>query len=160
MSWETFDWKPADGTSLGAGASILPLWPMLRSAIAEAISADAMCPVTVGELAVGHIDFAELPLRPGAVAFLRAARHRPARRLGRRSIRPRATRSAATSTPPRASQELVLEGMDTAFESLLGEGLGLGASDRHLGSQRADAPAASADHVGGQRGADRHLDLR
>ena len=42
MSWESFDWKPADGVSLGAGASILPLWPMLRSAIAEAISADLL----------------------------------------------------------------------------------------------------------------------
>ena len=50
MSWESFDWKPADGASLGAGASILPLWPMLRSAIAEGISADALCPVTIGDL--------------------------------------------------------------------------------------------------------------
>ena len=47
MSWESFDWKTADGQSLGAGASILPLWPMLRSAISESISADAMCPITV-----------------------------------------------------------------------------------------------------------------
>ena len=42
MNWQTLDWKPVDGPSLGAGASILPLWPMLRSAIAEAISADAL----------------------------------------------------------------------------------------------------------------------
>ena len=73
MSWESFDWKPADGASLGAGASILPLWPMLRSAIAEGISADALCPVTIGDLTVGHVRFADaetplLPARPAGVA--------------------------------------------------------------------------------------------
>jgi hypothetical protein len=61
MSWQSFDWKPADGQSLGAGASILPLWPMLRSAIAENISADALCPITIGELQVGHSSFSNAP---------------------------------------------------------------------------------------------------
>jgi flagellar motor switch protein FliN len=126
VSWESFDWKPADGASLGAGASILPLWPMLRSAIAEAISADALCPITIGELTVGHINFSDAPTplaasrsfellgtdRRGAWAALDPAK---GDKIG-----------GKVYTAGRL-QELVLEGMDTAFESILGEGLGLGA---------------------------------
>jgi flagellar motor switch protein FliN len=125
MSWESFDWKPADGASLGAGASILPLWPMLRSAIAEAISADALCPVTIGELTVGHVNYADAPTpllaarsfellgtdRRGAWAVLDPA--------GGDKI------GGNVYTAQRL-EELVLDGMDTAFEQMLGEGLGLG----------------------------------
>jgi flagellar motor switch protein FliN len=127
MSWESFDWKTADGASLGAGASILPLWPMLRSAIAEAISADALCPVTVGDLTVGHLNFSDVPTplipsrsfellgtdRRGAWAALDPAR---GDKIGGKAY-----------TAERL-QELVLDGMDGAFESILGEGLGLGAA--------------------------------
>jgi len=127
MSWESFDWKTADGASLGAGASILPLWPMLRSAIAEAISADALCPVTVGDLTVGHLNFADAPTplipcrsfellgtdRRGAWAALDPA---SGDKIGGKVY-------AAERL-----QELVLNGMDGAFESILGEGLGLGAA--------------------------------
>jgi flagellar motor switch protein FliN len=127
MSWESFDWKTADGASLGAGASILPLWPMLRSAIAEAISADALCPVTVGDLTVGHLNFSDVPTplipsrsfellgtdRRGAWAALDPAK---GDKIGGKAY-----------TAERL-QELVLDGMDGAFESILGEGLGLGAA--------------------------------
>jgi len=125
MSWESFDWKPADGASLGAGASILPLWPMLRSAIAEAISADALCPVTIGELTVGHLNFADAPTplvpsrsfellgtdRRGAWAALDPAK---------------GDKIGGKVYASERLQELVVEGMDSAFESILGEGLGLG----------------------------------
>jgi len=125
MSWETFDWKPADGASLGAGASILPLWPMLRLAIAEAISADALCPVTIGEMTVGHLNFADAPTpliqarsfellgtdRRGAWAALDPAR---------------GDKIGGNVYTAERLQELVLDGMDGAFESILGEGLGLG----------------------------------
>jgi len=128
MSWESFDWKPADGAPLGAGASILPLWPMLRSAIAEGISADALCPVTIGELTVGHIKFSEAAYAARGCAFVRVAGNRPTRRLGR--SRPGQGRQdrRQTSTAAERLQELVLESMDGAFESILGEGLGLGAA--------------------------------
>jgi flagellar motor switch protein FliN len=125
MSWQNFDWKPADGASLGAGASILPLWPMLRSSIAEGISADGLCPVTIGELTVGHVNFSEAPTpllpsrsfellgtdRRGAWAALDPAK---SNKIG-----------GNVYTADRL-QELVLEAMQTAFESLLGEGLGIG----------------------------------
>jgi len=125
MSWQNFDWKPADGASLGAGASILPLWPMIRSSIAEGISADGLCPVTIGELTVGHLNFSEAPTpllpsrsfellgtdRRGAWAALDPAK---SNKIG-----------GNVYTADRL-QELVLEAMQTAFESLLGEGLGIG----------------------------------
>ena len=125
MSWQNFDWKPAVGASLGAGASILPLWPMIRSSIAEGISADGLCPVTIGELTVGHLNFSEAPTpllpsrsfellgtdRRGAWAALDPAK---SNKIG-----------GNVYTADRL-QELVLEAMQTAFESLLGEGLGIG----------------------------------
>ena len=125
MSWESFDWKPADGASLGAGASILPLWPMLRSAIAESISADALCPITIGDLTVGHANFSDAPTplaasrsfellgtdRRGAWAALDPAK---------------GDKIGGKVYAAERLQELILEGMDSAFESILGEGLGLG----------------------------------
>jgi flagellar motor switch protein FliN len=125
MSWEDFDWKPADGVSLGAGASILPLWPMLRSAIAEGISADALCPVTIGELTVGHINFGEAPTP------LIAARSFELlgtdRRGGWAALDPaKGAKIGGNVYTADKLQGLVLEGMDSAFEQLLGEGLGLG----------------------------------
>ena len=125
MSWESFDWKPADGVSLGAGASILPLWPMLRSAIAEGISADAQCPITIGDLTVGHLNYSDAPTpliparsfellgtdRRGAWAALDPAK---------------GDKIGGNVYAAERLQELVLQGMDGAFESILGEGLGLG----------------------------------
>ncbi len=125
MSWQTFDWKPADGQSLGAGASVLPLWPMLRSAIAETISADALCPITVGELQVGHCFYSETPTP------LLAAKSFELLGTDRRG-------SWAALDPDKGDkiggnvytadklQSLVLDAMSMAFESILGEGLGLG----------------------------------
>jgi hypothetical protein len=102
MSWESFDWKPADGQPLGAGAPILPLWPMLKSAIAEAISADALCPVTIGDLTVGT---STSPTRRRRWPRARSSCWAPTGAApGRPSTRPRATRSAATSTPPNGSR--------------------------------------------------------
>ncbi|MGA3030977.1 MAG: flagellar motor switch protein FliN [Candidatus Limnocylindrales bacterium] len=126
MSWETFDWKPADGASLGAGASILPLWPMLRSAIAEGISADALCPVTIGELTVGHVNYDEAPTRP---APSRSFELLGADRRGSwAALDPaKGDKIGGNVYTAERLQELVLEGMDTAFESILGEGLSLGA---------------------------------
>jgi flagellar motor switch protein FliN len=125
MSWESFDWKPADGVSLGAGASILPLWPMLRSAIAEAISADALCPVTVGDLTVGHLKFADAPtpLIPSRSFELLGTD----RRGGWGALDPaKGDKIGGKVYAAERLQELVVEGMDSAFESILGEGLGLG----------------------------------
>lgn len=125
MSWESFDWKPADGASLGAGASILPLWPMLRSAIAEGISADALCPVTIGELTVGHLNFADAPTPlTGSRSFELLGTDR---RGAWAALDPaKGDKIGGNVYAAERLQELVLEGMDTAFESLLGEGLGLG----------------------------------
>jgi flagellar motor switch protein FliN len=125
MSWESFDWKPADGASLGAGASILPLWPMLRSAIAEAISADALCPVTVGDLTVGHLNFTDAPtsLIPSRSFELLGTDRRGA--WG--ALDPaKGDKIGGKVYAAERLEELVLEGMDVAFESILGEGLGLG----------------------------------
>jgi len=140
MSWESFDWQPADGTSLGAGASILPLWGMLRSAIAEGISADALCPVTIGELTVGHVNFGEAPtpLLPARSFELLGTD----RRGGWGALDPaKGNKIGGNVYTADRLQELVLEAMDSAFESLLGEGLGLGPAV-DVSSQ--DAPA---DHV-------------
>ncbi len=126
MSWESFDWKPADGASLGAGASILPLWPMLRSAIAEGISADALCPVTIGEMTVGHANFdqAPTPALPSRSFELLGTDRRGAWA----AIDPaKGDKIGGNVYTAERLQELVLEGMDVAFESILGEGLNLGA---------------------------------
>ena len=125
MSWESFDWKPADGASLGAGASILPLWPMLRSAIAEAISADALCPVTIGELTVGHLNYADspTPLVPSRSFELLGTDRRGAWA----ALDPaKGDKIGGKVYAAERLQELVVEGIDSAFESILGEGLGLG----------------------------------
>jgi hypothetical protein len=117
MSWESFDWKPADGASLGAGASILPLWPMLRSAIAEAISADALCPVTVGDLTVGHINFADAPTPLfGARSFELLGTDR---RGAWAALDPaKGDQIGGNAYTPQRLEELVLDGMDSAFEQL------------------------------------------
>jgi flagellar motor switch protein FliN len=125
MSWESFDWKPADGVSLGAGASILPLWPMIRSAIAEGISADAQCPVTIGELTVGHVNFGDAPTPlVGAGSFELLGTDR---RGAWGALDPaRGDKIGGKVYAADRLQELVLHGLDSAFESMLGEGLGLG----------------------------------
>ena len=125
MSWETYDWKPADGQSLGAGASILPLWPMLRSAIAEEISADAMCPITIGELLVGGgtLGTAPTPLRSAPSFELLGTDRRGAWA----ALDPaKGNKIGGKEYGAEQLQELVLRGIDGAFASLLGEGLGLG----------------------------------
>jgi flagellar motor switch protein FliN len=125
MSWQTFDWKPADGQSLGAGASVLPLWPMLRSAIAEGISADALCPITIGELQVGRCRFAEAPtpLVPAKSFELLGTDRRGAWA----AIDPdKGDLIGGNPYTADKLQSLVLEAMSVAFESILGEGLGLG----------------------------------
>jgi flagellar motor switch protein FliN len=136
MSWESFDWKPADGASLGAGASILPLWPMLRSAIGEAISADGQCPVTVDELTVGHIKFGDTPTPLiGSRSFELLGTDR---RGAWAALDP--DKGSTIGGKPYSAErleELVLDGMDTAFEQMLGEGLGLG---KPVGDPAPDAP--------------------
>ena len=127
MSWQSFDWKPADGASLGAGASILPLWPMLRSAIAEGISADALCPVTIGDLTVGHMPYSDAPTPFVAVRSFELLG--TDRRGAWAALDPdKGSKIGGNEYTAQRLQELVLDGMDTAFESLLGEGLGLGAA--------------------------------
>ena len=136
MSWESFDWKPADGNSLGAGASILPLWPMIRSAIAEAISADALCPVTVGELTVGHCNFDEAPgpLVPARSFELLGTDRRGA--WG--ALDPdKGNQVGGKAYVAERLEELVMDALDTAFEQILGEGLGLGAA---VSNSASDAP--------------------
>jgi flagellar motor switch protein FliN len=126
MSWESFDWKTADGQSLGAGASILPLWPMLRSAIAEAVSADALCPVTCGDLTVGQVTpaTAPTPLEPSSSFELLGTD----RRGSWGAIDPaKGDKIGGKVYTAGRLQELVMEALSTAFESILGEGLGLGA---------------------------------
>jgi flagellar motor switch protein FliN len=125
VSWESFDWKPADGQSLGAGASILTLWPMLRSAIAEGISADALCPVTIGELQVGHVDAEDAP---GAFETSRSFELLGTDRRGSwGAIDPaKGDKIGGKVYTAGRLQDLVLEAMDGCFESILGEGLGLG----------------------------------
>src|SRR5512140_3789079 len=125
MSWQTFDWKPADGQSLGAGASVLPLWPMLRSAIAEGISADALCPITIGELQVGHCMYSEAP-----TSFVAAKSFEllgTDRRGSWAALDPeKGDKIGGNAYTADKLQGLVLEAMSVAFESILGEGLGLG----------------------------------
>lgn len=126
MSWESFDWKTADGQSLGAGASILPLWPMLRSAIAEAISADALCPITCGDLTVGSTTPAEAPtpLEPASSFELLGTD----RRGSWGALDPsKGSKIGGKVYAAARLQELVMEALSGAFESILGEGLGLGA---------------------------------
>jgi flagellar motor switch protein FliN len=126
MSWETVEFKAADGQSLGAGASILPIWPMLRSAIAESISADALCPVTCGELTVGTITPATAPTAfEGANSFELLGTDR---RGSWAAIDP-SKGDLIGGKPYKAGrlQELVMEALSIAFESILGEGLNLGA---------------------------------
>ena len=125
MSWQTFDWKPADGQSLGAGASVLPLWPMLRSAIAEGISADALCPITIGDLQVGHCTYGDAPtaLVPAKSFELLGTD----RRGSWAALDPdKGDKIGGNAYTADKLQSLVLEAMSVAFESILGEGLGLG----------------------------------
>ncbi len=125
MSWESIEFKTADGQSLGAGASILPLWPMLRSAIAETISADSLCPVTIGELTVGAItpESAPTPLEPASSFELLGTD----RRGSWAAIDAAKGDKIGGKTYTAAQlQTLVMEALSTAFESILGEGLALG----------------------------------
>jgi len=125
MSWQSFDWKPADGQSLGAGASILPLWPMIRSAVAEGISADALCPITIGELQVGRCKFAEAPtpLLPARSFELLGTDRRGAWA----ALDPdKGDKIGGNVYTAEKLQSLVMDAMSVAFESILGEGLGLG----------------------------------
>ena len=126
MSWESFDWKTADGQSLGAGASILPLWPMLRSAISESISADAMCPITVGDLTVGNTTPAEAPTpleQSSSFELLGTDR-----RGSWAALDPsKGDKIGGKVYTAARLQQLVMEALSGAFESILGEGLGLGA---------------------------------
>ena len=126
MSWESFDWKTADGQSLGAGASILPLWPMLRSAIAETISADALCPVTCGDLTVGTTtaEGAPTPFENACSFELLGTDRRGS--WGALDPAKGNLIGGKVYTAGRL-QELVMEALSSAFESILGEGLGLGA---------------------------------
>jgi flagellar motor switch protein FliN len=127
MSWESFDWKTADGRSLGAGASILPLWPMLRSAIAEAISADAMCPVTCGDLTVGETTPADAPTPLEAASSFELLG--TDRRGSWGALDPsKGDKIGGKVYKAGRLQELVMEALSSAFESILGEGLGLGAA--------------------------------
>jgi flagellar motor switch protein FliN len=125
MSWQSFDWKPADGQSLGAGASVLPLWPMLRSAIAEGISADALCPITIGELQVGRCSFSEAPtqLLPARSFELLGTDRRGAWA----ALDPeKGNKIGGKEYTADQLQSLALDAMSVAFEAILGEGLGLG----------------------------------
>jgi flagellar motor switch protein FliN len=127
MSWESVEFKTADGQSLGAGASILPLWPMLRSAIAESISADALCPVTLGDLTVGAITpaTAPTPLEAGSSFELLGTD----RRGSWAAIDPdKGDKIGGKVYGAGRLQELVMEALSIAFESILGEGLALGPS--------------------------------
>ena len=125
MSWESFDWKTADGQSLGAGASILPLWPMLRSAIAEAISADALCPVTCGDLMVGATTAADAPTPLELASSFELLG--TDRRGSWAALDPsKGDKIGGNVYTAGRLQELAMEGLSTAFESILGEGLGLG----------------------------------
>lgn len=125
MSWETMEFKPADGQSLGAGASILPIWPMLRSAIAEAISADALCPVTIGELTVGACtpETAPSPLEAASSFELLGTD----RRGSWAALDPaKGDKFGGKVYTAGQLQNLVMEALSSAFESILGEGLALG----------------------------------
>src|ERR1035437_894103 len=126
MSWDSFDWKPADAAALGPGASPRPRGPMLRAAIAEGISADALCPVTIGDLTVGHVKFSDAP---GPLVGSRSFELLGTDRRGAwAALDPeKGDKIGGNAYTAERLQELVLEGMDSAFESLLGEGLGLGA---------------------------------
>jgi flagellar motor switch protein FliN len=99
---------------------------MLRSAIAEGISADALCPVTIGELTVGHVNYDEAPSAP---APSRSFELLGTDRRGAWAVLDpsRGDKIGGNVYAAERLQELVLEGMDTAFESILGEGLNLGA---------------------------------
>ena len=134
MSWEMYDWKPADGQSLGAGASILPIWPMLRSAIAETISAEALCPITIGELTVGHMNAGEAFTAPEAA---RSFELLGTDRRGSWGVLDPAKGSKIGGKEYTAQQlqDMVLAGLDSAFESILGEGLSLGAPVQMAGPE-------------------------
>jgi flagellar motor switch protein FliN len=126
VSWESLDWQVADDQSLGAGASILPLWPMLSSAIAESISADALCPITVGELTVEKTTPGEAPTP------LLAAKSFELLGTDRRgswgALDPaKGNKIGGNVYTADRLQDLVIEALSAGFESILGEGLVLGA---------------------------------
>jgi flagellar motor switch protein FliN len=123
VSWDSLDWKPADGGSLGAGASILPLWPMIRSAVAEAIGSDALCPVTVSDLTVAAATASDVPDLEPAGSF---------------ELLGTAIRGCWAAIDPSAGNAiggreytaarlgaLVLDGVDQNLEMQLEQGLGL-----------------------------------
>ncbi len=125
MSWETLDWQVADSRTLGPGAPLLELWPMLKSAIAETISADALCSVTVGELLVGNTTSAEAPSPLAAAQSFELLG--TDRRGSWAALDPaKGNKIGGNVYTPERLQNLVLEALSGGFEAILGEALRLG----------------------------------
>ena len=125
MSWETLDWQVADSQTLGPGAPLLELWPMLKSAIAETISADALCSITVGEMLVGNATFGDAPspLAPSQSFELLGTD----RRGSWAALDPtKGNKIGGNVYTPERLQDLVLQALSGGFEAILGEALRLG----------------------------------
>ncbi len=127
MSWDSIDWQLADDQSLDAGRALLPLWPMLRSAIAEAVSADAMCPITVGDLLVGHVDAEEVPAPlVASTSFELLGTERRGSWAAVQEESGKQNALGGKTYEAARLQQLVLEALDAAFSALVGEGMALG----------------------------------
>jgi flagellar motor switch protein FliN len=125
VSWESLDWQVADSQTLGPGAPLLDLWPMLKSAIAEAISADALCSVTIGDLLVGNATPGEAPTPLVAAQSFELLG--TDRRGSWAALDPaKGNKIGAKQYAPDRLQNLVLEALSGGFESILGEALRLG----------------------------------
>jgi flagellar motor switch protein FliN len=106
---------------------------MLSSAIGETISADALCSITVGDLLVGSTTPGEAPTPLAAAQSFELLG--TDRRGSWAAIDPvKGDKIGGNVYAPERLQNLVLEAMSMAFESVLGEGLGLGAPVEPAGS--------------------------
>ena len=125
MSWETLDWQIADSQTLGPGAPLLELWPMLKSAIAETISADALCSITVGDLLVGNTTSGDAPSPLAAAQSFELLG--TDRRGSWAALDPaKGNKIGGNVYTPERLQDLVLQALSGGFEAILGEALRLG----------------------------------
>ena len=126
MSWESLNWQAADSQTLGPGAPLLELWPMLKSAIAETVSADALCSVTVGELLVGNATPGDAPTPLAAAQSFELLG--TDRRGSWAALDPaKGNKIGGNVYTAERLQDLVLEALSGGFEAILGEALRLGA---------------------------------
>ncbi len=128
MSWDTIAWKSAEQGFFEAVPALGSMWPLLKSALEEAVSASIQGPATVGDLLVAEIDAADLPAEFEPVAsFELLGTER--RGLWTALAPDQGAILGGVPQTPLGLQQTLLEGLDSVVQAMVGEGLSVGPAD-------------------------------